>query len=252
MEFGLDEPEAKTRLHRWTFGGAGIAMLLSLPSFFGRIGSDGIFFSLLGLVVSCAFGALLGYFGLSFSLMFRLLKGSFRQGPRSIKQLGARARLKDFMAQYDPDFSFEYFAGKVQALLKILIFSEDRNGLAAYDGEQQLDDAGFGQIVDAQYGGAITLNGSRMDGEYCHLDLNVYMTDVYFQNGRIYQKDDLFRVKLCKNVSRPTNGGFSIRKVTCKSCGASFDALAQSHCPYCRTKYSLKEDDWVVTDISRR
>ena len=135
--------------------------------------------------------------------------------------------------------------------MKILIFTDDRSRISVYDGPE-FDGSGLDDIVDAQFDGAISLNGGRVEGEYCYLDLNVYMTDVYCRGSGLKQKSDCFQVGLCRNISRPADYGFSVKKVGCKSCGASFDATRERFCPFCRTRYDLREDDWVISLIRKR
>lgn len=151
------------------------------------------------------------------------------------------------MKKYDPAFSFEYFMGRVQSLLKVLVFSEDMNHCAVYDGETCSED--FKNIVDTQFAGAIGLERFEVKDQYCYVDLKVYMQDIYLKNNDIRKKAKVYKVGLCKNISKPTDYGFSIKKVNCQSCGASFDATKEKYCPYCNSEYHLKDEDWVITYI---
>lgn len=69
--------------------------------------------------------------------------------------------------------------------------------------------------------------------------------------SKIFKKNDIFRMKLCKDITKPEDYGFSIRKVQCRGCGGSFDASRIRYCPYCGREYDLKEDDWVVLDLEQ-
>lgn len=246
---GINDKEAKHVMSRWMTAGALICMLIVTPSQVGSIlHGDLLLFILLRWVFMGGLGAVFGYFALSLKLLAGVFKQAAKEAPMAVGQLRAKKKLTEFMKRFDPGFTYEYFIGKVQSLMKILIYTDDRSNLAVYEGPAV--DGRFDRIIDAQFGGALSLNGCRMEGDYCYLDLNVYMEDVYCQGDRIVGKSDRFRMELCRNIRRPVDYGFSIRKVSCPSCGASFDAAAERYCPYCRTKYELKEDDWVITRIS--
>lgn len=250
-DYSLGKNEANTKTAKWMITGAVMGFLIRMPGLIADLFHGGNLIPLLfSALLTAGVCAIYGYFALAISMFVRVLKDGFKQAPRAAGQISAKKRLTDFMKQYDPGFTFEYFFGKVQSLVKILIYADDRRGLAVYEGP--LEDCCFDNIMDAQFDGAVSLNSGRVEGDYCYLDLNVYMTDIYCQNGRLHQKSDLFRIGLCRNISRPADYGFSIRQVGCKSCGASFDATRERCCPYCKTRYDLKEDDWVITYMKKR
>lgn len=249
-DYNLGEKEADNKIAVWMISGGIIGFLIRLPGVVTNISQGGsLFFTLLSALMTAGVAAVFGYFALSISLFAGLLKDFFKQVPRLPGQLRARKQVTDLLKQFDPGFTYGYFFGRVQAFLKILIFTDDWNGLALYEGPAKEYD--FGDIIDVQFEGAIGLNGHRVEGNYCHLDLNVYMTDVYCREGRMQQKTDRFRIGLCRNISRPADYGFSIKQVCCKSCGASFDATRERFCPYCKNRYDLKEDDWVITFVKK-
>lgn len=251
-DYSLSEEDANGRIRRWMAGGAAIGFIIRAPGLITDIIHGGnLFFLLLAAAFTMGIAAVFGYFALSLSLFFKVLKDCFKQAPRAVGQLNAKKKLTDIMKQYDPGFTYEYFIGKVQGLLKILIFADDRNDLAVFEGDAS-DCSCLDEIIDAQFDGAISLNRIRVEGNYCYLDLNVYMTDVYCRKNSLQQKSDLFLVGLCRNISHPEDYGFSINKVCCKSCGASYDATRERLCPYCKTRYDLKEDDWVITYIRKK
>ncbi len=250
-DFALGENEAKSSVARWMGIGAAIGFLVRLPGLIIDVfhGENLLVMLFLALLTAGVF-SVFGYFALSLRMVIKVMKEGVKQAPRAAGLIEARKKLTEFMKRYEPDFTFEYFFGKVQALLKMIIFSDDRSGLAVYDGPQT--DCRFDSIVDAQFDGAVSLNGCRVDGSYCHLDLNVYMTVIQCQEDKLDRKSEVFRMGLCRNISRPADYGFSVRQVGCKSCGASFDASKERFCPYCKSQYDLKEDDWVVTYIQKR
>lgn len=258
-DYAMNNKEAKTRISKWLITGALIGLVLFAPSTvmnFFRDGREGvslagrIFYAALSLVTSGALGAVAGYAAGAVRMLVSVLKDGVRQAPMAAGLLKARKALDTFMKPFDPSFSFEYFISSMQALLKILIFTDDRSNLAVYEGPSTGNL--FDTVIDAQFGGAINLNKCWIQGNYSYLDLDIYMTDVYCQDSRIYQKSDVFRMVVCKNISRPADYGFSIKKVSCKNCGASFDASREKHCPYCHSSYDLKEDSWVIMSIRKK
>lgn len=248
--YGMGENEIKNKVSIWVIGGVLITAFFVVPGavtdFLHGEGIMSLVGSGFGVVIV---GSVFGYVAWAVKTLAGLFRDGFRQAPMAVRQISAKKKLTEFMKSFDPVFSFEYFVGKVQALIKILIFTDDRRNLAVYEGP--LDGQMFDNIVDAQFGGAISLNDCRVKGDYCYLDLNVHMTDVYCQNNRLIRKRDIFQMGLCKNIRRPVNYGFSIKMVSCISCGASFDASKERKCPYCGTDYHLGEDDWVITFIRK-
>lgn len=250
-DYAMSEQESNGKMAKWMITGALAGLLIRLPDvLMALIHGDSLFFLALTTIFTMGVAAVFGYFALSIRLLARVMKDAVKQAPRVAGQLQVKKKLTDIMKPFDPGFTFEYFFCKVQALLKIYIFTDDRSNLAIYEGAPEA--CGFDNIIDAQFEGAISLNGSRIEGNYCYLDLNVYMTDVYCQGDRLRRRSDTFRVGLCRNISRPVDYGFSIRQVSCKSCGASFDATRERFCPYCKSRYELREDDWVITYIRKR
>ena len=50
-------------------------------------------------------------------------------------------------------------------------------------------------------------------------------------------------VESCMNMN------FSMTRIACPSCGASFDATRLKNCPYCGNQYDGISDDWVLIDL---
>lgn len=257
-DYGLTSNDIKNRIYKWVIVGILIGILIAFPGSildFLRSGRPGdglagrILLLLWRFVGSGIMGALAGYVIWAFGFIGGLLKDGVRQAPKAAGIIMSRKKLNELLKPFDPGFSFEYFIGKVQALMKILIFTDDRKNLAVYEGP--LEENLFDDIIDAQFDGALNLLNCQVAGNYCYLDLKVYMTDVYCRKNKVFKRSDVFQMGLCKNIRRPVNYGFSIKKVSCPRCGASFDASREKICPYCKTSYHLGEDDWVITYIRR-
>lgn len=252
----MDGKEAKNVTSNWVIAGILIGLVCISPMAFSDFFAAGKEeASMLGRIVLFAWqyifagilGAVLGYFAFSARLIIKLFAGAVQAVPKVAEQLKARKRITEFIQSIDSEFSYEYFFGKVQSLVKLIIFTDDRSDLAVYEGNLPLDR--FNTIVDSQFDGVLGLNRAWIEAGYCFLDLNVYMTNIYIKNSRIKKKSDVIRIRMCRKKDLPIDYGFSINKVNCKSCGGSFDASKIKHCPYCSNAYDLKEDDWVITYI---
>lgn len=212
-----------------------------------------------GKLISCiisgafggaALGGILGYFVWCGKQLGGLFKEAAKSTPMLINTAGSSKKFIAHMQQYTPEFSFEYFTAKVVSLLKMIVYAEDAQELPIYVGEPVGEL--FADIVEASYSGAVALKEFQVQGGIAYVTVDVYMEDIYEKNGRIFEDNDTFRMKLCKNILRPVDFNFSIKKIQCKSCHSSFDATKQKTCPSCGMEYEIGDDDWVVTEIWKR
>lgn len=190
------------------------------------------------------FGAFGGYIGWAIAKIGSMVGKAAKNLPYLAPNLEARKKLPELMTSIDKNFSYEYFVGKVFSLLKIMIFSDDYQNLAIYEGQPMQNT--FQDIIDVQYKGGIKLNSFETKEMYCYVGLTVYTTVFYERAGKIVQKDEQFTMTVCQNINSLANTNFSIKHVACKSCGGSFDATREHNCPYCGNAYHLGDDDWVV------
>lgn len=239
---GMSGPESKLHIKKWMLSGAAVGLICGISG----NQEAGIVALALGYMTG---GAIFGYMAMCGKLLESLFLEAVRSIPLLFRTSGAKKRLTSLLTRYDPRFSYEYFVSQVLSLLKMILFSENLSNVAAYEGRSV--DASFGDIIDSAYRGAIGVRHFHMEGPYACLEAEIFMRDTYESGGRIKEKNDVFYMKLCKNVSRPSSLGFSIRHVQCRSCGGSFDAARLRHCPYCGQEYSLREDDWAVVGIEK-
>lgn len=245
-DFSMNDKEAKTRVKKWVIGGILFDWLcLTIPELI----QGKIFSIFLNLLLSIPIGAFLGYFAMNGWLLISLWGFAARNIPILFRTAGTKSRLNRLLKTYDQSFSYEYFTGRIISLVKIMIFADDVGELTVYKGEGEIPD--FSEIVEAAYGGYMRLNKKRIENGYCYLDLDVYMTDTY-DKGMVYQKNDIFRIVVCRKLEKESDFGFSIQKVQCSGCGGSFDATRKRHCPFCGREYHLEEDDWTVIKIRKR
>lgn len=204
--------------------------------------------ALVGNMIAGVIGfVIIGYFLFAIGLLFYVMFKAAASIPQLLKGGGTGKKVERRMKPYDALFSYKYFEGKVLSLLKMVIYSDDLKNLAAYEGTS-LDPA-YADIVDVTYGGSMGLKSFHVEGNYAHVELDAYLMNTYCKNNNISRKREVVTVGLCKNISRPSDFGFSIKAVRCPNCGGSFDATRQKNCPYCRGAYRMREHDWVVTSV---
>lgn len=212
-----------------------------LESIFSMIGTN------LGLGVM---GGFAGYMVWAVRQIGSLFKDAAKSIPMLVNMKGSAKRFMDQMQQYTPEFSYEYFVGKVVSLLKMMIYTNSPQELPYYEGGELQDD--FSDIVDASFSGGVALKEFAVQEGNAYVTVDVYMENFYEKKGRVRRSNDIFRMKLRKNISKPVDFNFSIKKIHCKSCDVSFDATRQKNCPNCGTKYHVDDDDWVVLEVRKR
>lgn len=213
-------------------------------------GSDDFVFQIVQcVIVGLIYGAVSGYIlWAAFILIWMMIgaiKSLFLLGPH----IKAKTKLPKLMRQIDPNFSYEFFIGKVINLIKLMIFSDDYTNLAAYDGKPMQNK--FKDIIDVKYDSTVKFNGFKINGSYCYVDITAYTTVLKIDCGDVKKAKEKFRIVVCKNINAIADAGFSIKKVSCKSCGGSFDATREHNCPYCGNPYHLGNDDWVVIEFNK-
>ena len=202
-----------------------------------------------GLFAGVIGGGIMGYFIWAIKKICSL----FAEAGKSISMVasasGSAKWFENQMKKYSPEFSYEYFTSKVISMLKMMIYAKDPRELPFYTGEaiERL----FTDIVDSYYRGALALKKFTVQEDYCYVTVDAFMEDLYDGN-KIRKKRDVFRLVLRKNITIPIQMNFSITKINCKSCGASFDATKQRTCPNCNSKYEIADDDWQIMQITKR
>lgn len=200
-----------------------------------------------GILAGILSGSLIGYTVWAFGKIGSLFVEAGKALPRVFDAAGSNQRFVNYMKKYSPEFSYEYFSGKVVSAVKMILYSEDATQLPYYAGAPL--GGKFHDIIESSYTGAVGLKNMKVQDGWCYVTVNVHMEDIYERKGRISSKNEFFRVELKKDLSRPVDYHFSISKVQCKHCGSSFDAARQKCCPNCGNAYRLTDEDWIVTKI---
>ncbi|MBO4918764.1 MAG: hypothetical protein J5365_01260 [Erysipelotrichaceae bacterium] len=191
------------------------------------------------------FGAFFTYMAHSIVLLFRIFFEAGRALPL-MKGIRTKNRLEKKMQKYDPDFSFEYFEGRVISLFRTIAYSKDRDKLCIYTSDRELpflDD-----LIDIQYRGALQLLHLNEINGRIHIDVKAFMT-VVCDDSRFSRKDVNYILSLEKDINNKTKLGFTPIRIQCPNCSGSFDAMHLKKCPHCGSDYDLVHDDWVITGI---
>ena len=193
----------------------------------------------------CTFVSYLGYSSFLLMKLFGMAGGSVAMLPG----LFDRKKLTAAMASYDPFFSLEVFEGNVISHLKAVLFSDDRDSLCLYEGSDDL--SAFDDLVSMEYRGAFRMRSCSTDGSSIRLELEFFMEDFYMQDRLRHKKERLI-VDLERSRSAVTDPGFTVSAVRCPNCSSSFDAMHETECPYCGTRYRMDRNDWLITGIRKR
>ena len=206
-----------------------------------------IYALLTGVIGGTITGAVCGYFLWAFLQFGSLFVRAGKSMPILLNSAGSRRRFSSFMSRYSPEFSFEYFTDKVISMIKMIIYSKNPNDLPFYEGEPL--GSRFLDVIESSYAGAVALKRYRVQGDYCYVLVDVYLENLYDNGSRIGMKKEKVRVELRRNVRKPIDINFSVERIQCKSCGASFNAAKMRNCPHCGTRYEMGDDDWVITKM---
>ncbi|MDE6713047.1 MAG: hypothetical protein K2K20_04870 [Lachnospiraceae bacterium] len=250
-DMGLTEEEYKAKLAKFMVV-AGILFfffMLFKYLFFDGIPEGGPVSFLFTLLLTSVFGGVtMGWLLYTYSLLGKLIWESGRTMPM-LPSLGSGWRFFNLMKRYSPEFSYEYFSNKVISLLKAIIFTDNLSELAIYEGAPL--DGMFDDVIDVFYAGGMGLKNFRIKGDFCFVTVTVFLDNLYDNGEKIYQRRNKYSIQVKRNLNRPINMHFSIQRLQCKNCGASFDATKEKHCPSCGSAYHLEYEDWVVTQIKK-
>ena len=104
-------------------------------------------------------------------------------------------------------------------------------------------------IIDLNYGGALGCKSFREEGNCVIVETKAYFDVLYASEDRVFFKKKVFSATLKRRTDIPVDFNFSMTKIACPTCGASFDALKNKNCPYCGNRYESITDDWVLVDL---
>ena len=199
---------------------------------------------LFSLIVSVGVGAVLGYILFAVVTVSSVLWKAITSIPAIARYNKVKRILPGFMRGFEPNFSLDYFIGKLVSLTSTLIYSDKADNLSIYEGESPA--ASLPDVVDAEWLGYLAMNKSYEQDGLLYLDMDIHMNCMHFENGKFSSKDHVFNLLLSKRAEAKTDYDFNVQAVNCNSCGASFDALREKHCPNCNTPFRMTDYDWTV------
>ena len=206
---------------------------------FGK-GGIGIFIALPFLNLPLAY-FLYGYF-LFMKFIVGLISSAGKMGTA-----GSRRKFETRMKKFSPEFSYEYFTSKALSLIKTAVFSRNEQELSLYSGNAL--DPKMKDIIDLNYGGALGFINFKDEGNYVTVVTKAYFDVLYASENKVYFKKQAFSATFKRRTDIPVNYNFSITKIACPCCGASFDAMKIRNCPSCGNSYDITTDDWALVEL---
>ncbi len=250
-EIGGTEQEVKKDVFRYMIPCAAVLGVLGLiVSLFSN--EEHTVLWILSLLFFTAFsagaGAVLGYFLWASLKLSTIFYEAFRALQLLPGVMRSKKRYENELKNSAPDFSFDYFVNKVGTLAKMLVFSENPAALPVCVGDHI--DNPYSDVVDALFRGPVIIRSFKKDGNYCHIKADaefdlLYKAKLGFVNRRRY-----VTMSLSRDMTQPLRKYYSVKKVSCRNCGGSFDASRHDHCPFCGTEYDIRKEDWFVTGLS--
>ena len=179
-------------------------------------------------------------------LIMKLIVGAISSAGK-MGTAGSRKKFETRMKRISPEFSYEYFTSKALSLIKTAVFAENESELMFYEGKKL--DPEMKDIIDLNYGGALGCKSLREEGNFVTVETKAYFDVLYARGDKVFFKKQVFSAAFKRRTDIPVNLNFSMTKIACPSCGASFDATKNRICPYCGNKYEITTDDWALVEL---
>lgn len=163
--------------------------------------------------------------------------------------IGSKGKFERMMKNITPGFSYDYFTSKTIALVKTAVFSENESELLFYNGEPLAPS--FKNIIDLDYSALMKVRKITHKDNLVTVQTKMFFDNVlYAENNRVKAKRKVFYATFQRRTDVPINAHFSMTKISCHSCGGSFNAVQNRICPYCGNSYNLASDDWILTELT--
>ena len=177
----------------------------------------------------------------------KAVSGVVKLAANTLDMAGAqdsRRKTEEALRQYDKNFDFSIFEGKILSSIRSIAFSGDRQNCGVYIGTGDL--SYMDDLVDIRYRGASRFEKAVVIDDLVHVIMTVYLDNIYYRNGEFQKVRQNMAVELVRHKDVQTDPGITAHNINCHSCGASFDAVRSKKCPYCGATYELTGRDWSV------
>ena len=245
-DVGTDNKEVKKLMPLFMIACA-VLIFIYISVYVINIGDAANLSSLIGAGIGSLFGGvILGYFAFSIFLLLRIIfKGVSTSG--KMGTAGSRNAFEKRMKKISPEFSFEYFTSKAISLIKTAVYSKNEEELLFYKGKPLADS--FKNIIDLNYGGALGLEKFKEDDNIVTVVTKAYFDVLYEENKKVSFKHQVFKATFQRRTDVPVDFNFSMTRISCPTCGSSFDATKNKFCPSCGNEYEIISDDWILTEL---
>ena len=207
----------------------------------------GVINQIFGIIAVAFMGMIVGYVFYTFYLLIRLFVVGMSSSSGKSGTIGSRRKFEKRMKEVSPEFSYEYFTSKAISLIKTAIYSKNEQELLFYDGAPL--DKKMKDIIDLNYGAALGIVKFKEEDNNVTVDTNAFFDVLYAEDKKVYFKRKSFKAVFRRRTDLPIDLNFSMSRIACPTCGASFDATKNKFCPYCGNEYKLISDDWVLVEL---
>ena len=189
----------------------------------------------------------IGYFVWMLSLFFAGFRAIGKETPVALSVGSSRKRFAAKMSTISPEYTFEKFSSRITSLFKIAIFSDSRETLPFY----AAGDLGknFDNVVDCTYRGWMSCKKIKEQNNIVYVTGDVFVDATHDMGDRLKVKNEVYQITAGRRTDVLFTTDFSIAKIQCPSCGASFNSFKSRKCPYCGVECEPATDDWVIYDI---
>ena len=151
------------------------------------------------------------------------------------------------MKKITPEFSFEFFKNKAISLIKTAVYSRNENELLCYRGGPL--PAEFKDIIDLNYAGTFGLKCFSEENGVVTVETRSYVDVLSIKDDQVSYTHPVISATFQRRTDIPINLNFSMTRIQCPTCGASFNPVKNKYCPNCGNEYELITDDWVLVDL---
>ena len=190
---------------------------------------------------------ILGYFVWFLSLFFAGFKTLGKETPAALSVGSSRKRFASRMATISPAYTFETFSSKITTLFRILVFSDSRESLPF----NAVKDVGtdFDNVVDCTFHGWMSCKKIKVENNNVYVTGDVFVDTTRDMGDRLKVRSEVYQITAARRTDVPFSTNFSIAKIQCPSCGASFNSFKSKNCPYCGKECEPPKEDWVICDV---